>query len=198
MSNSQDSVEQDSDRSPDYEIRLEPCKERVRVEYQGTWIADSMKAMILHETRMPTAYYFPKDDVRMEFLEKTTHQTHCPFKGNASYWTIRTGGDEAENAVWGYEDPNSDGEDLRNYVSFYQSKISAIYEGSDEVPFSLDNIESAHANPIAGWLLKDSWKATSTDDVLRHPTEMRYSNIPHDRDYTDTASTNFCNNFCLA
>ena len=88
-----------SDNS-DYEIRYVPSEKRVRVEYNGTWVADSTNAIILHETRAPPMYYFPKDDVRMEFLEKTDHQTHCPFKGNASYWSLKVGGEVAENAVW--------------------------------------------------------------------------------------------------
>jgi uncharacterized protein (DUF427 family) len=89
----------------DYELRFEPCSKRVRVEFNGTWVADSLRALIVHETRVPPMYYFPKDDVRMDFLEKTDHRTHCPFKGNASYWTMKVGGQTEENSVWSYEDP---------------------------------------------------------------------------------------------
>lgn len=177
----QDSIssEQEPAKVADYVISVEPCAERVRVEYKGTWVADSTQAMILHETRMMDSYYFPIEDVRMEFLEKTNHQTHCPFKGNASYWSIRVEGDEEENAVWGYEDPSAEGEQLRGYLSFYQSKISAIYEGSDEVPFADENVGSAHANPIAGWLLKEAWKANSAEDLVgAFCTVLQNSGVP--------------------
>ena len=85
----------------DYEIRFVPSEKRVRVEYNGTWVADSTNAIIVHETRAPPMYYFPMDDVRMEFLEKTDHQTHCPFKGNASYWSLSVGGEVAKTRSGG-------------------------------------------------------------------------------------------------
>ena len=76
----------------DYEIRYEPAPRRMRVEFNGTWIADSRRVVILRETRQPPAYYFPREDVRTELFEKTEQLTHCPFRGNASYWTIRSAG----------------------------------------------------------------------------------------------------------
>jgi len=150
----------------DYEISFVPSEKRVRVEYNGTWVADTTDALIVHETRIPPMYYFPKEDVRMEFLEATDHQTHCPFKGNASYWSLTVGGEVAENAVWGYEDPLADGEEIRGMVSFYQSKVSAIYEGDEEVAFLDGNVESMHANSLAGWLLSEAWKAESSEQLV--------------------------------
>ena len=154
-----------SDKS-DYEIRAVPSEKRVRVEYNGTWVADSTNAIVLHETRAPPMYYFPMEDVRMEFLEKTAQQTHCPFKGNASYWSLSVGGEVAENAVWGYEDPDADGEAIRGMVSFYASMVSAIYEGDEEVAFLDSNVESMHANSLAGWLLSDAWKLETSDALM--------------------------------
>ena len=158
--------ETQASKNSDYEIRFVPSPKRVRVEFNGTWIADSSRAMVVHETRAPPMYYFPQDDVRMDFLEKTDHQTHCPFKGNASYWTLTVGGKVEENAVWSYEDPYSEGEELRGYLSFYQDKMSAIYEGDEEVPFLDENVESMHANSVAGWLLRDAWKAATSDELV--------------------------------
>lgn len=149
-----------------YEIRYEPVADRVRVEFNGTWVADSSNAMIVYETRVPPTYYFPVDDVCMEYLEKTDHQTHCPFKGNASYWTLRVGDQVAENAVWGYEDPYSDGKELRGFVSFYRNKVSAIYHGDEEVAFLDKKQKSMHANTLAGWLLEEAWKAPSADQLI--------------------------------
>ena len=150
----------------DYEISFVASEKRVRVEYNGTWVADSTNAIIVHETRAPPMYYFPKDDVRMEFLEKTDHQTHCPFKGNASYWSLKVGGEVAENAVWGYEDPDKDGEAVRGMVSFYANMVSAIYEGDEEVAFLGGNFENMHANSLAGWLLSEAWKLESPEQLM--------------------------------
>jgi len=111
-------------------------------------------------------YYFPLDDVSQDYLEKTDFQTHCPFKGNASYWNLRVGDKFEENAVWGYEDPYSDGEELRGLVSFYQSKVSAIYEGDEEVAFLDNKKKSMHSNTLAGWLLEQAWKAPSAAELM--------------------------------
>ena len=150
----------------EYEVRFVPSEKRVRVEYNGTWVADSTNAVIVHETRATPMYYFPKDDVRMDFLEKTDHQTHCPFKGNASYWSLKVGGGVAENAVWGYEDPDADSETIRGMLSFYPNMVSAIYEGDEEVAFLDGNVESMHANSLAGWLLSEAWKLESSDQLM--------------------------------
>jgi uncharacterized protein (DUF427 family)/class 3 adenylate cyclase len=152
-------------REAGYEIRFEPSTNRVRVEYNGTWVADSTRAVILHETRLPPAYYFPRQDVRVEFLEKTAHRTHCPFKGDASYWTLRVGGQAADNAVWSYEEPYDDAVPVKEHLSFYPSRVSAIYDGDDEIPHLGRSTGSMHANPIAGWLLEQAWQAQNPEDL---------------------------------
>ena len=153
-------------REGDYRLRYEPCAKRVRVEFNGAWIADSTRAIILHETRMPPVHYFPAGDVRMECLERTSHQTHCPFKGNASYWSLEVGGKVAENAAWSYEDPYRDAEPIRGYLAFYRSKISSLYEGDEEVAFLQQGGHGVHGNPIAGWLLAEAWKAPSPEALM--------------------------------
>ncbi len=155
-----------SARGGDYQLRYEPCRKRVRVEFNGAWIADSTRAIILHETRAPPMHYFPVEDVRMECLERTSHQTHCPFKGNASYWSLEVGGKVAENAAWSYEDPYREAEPIRGYLSFYRSKISSLYEGDDEVAFLHKSSDAVHGNPIAGWLLAEAWKAPSPEALM--------------------------------
>src|SRR5207302_8222011 len=91
-------------------------------------------ALILHETRQPPAYYFPREDVQMALLEKTSQVTHCPFRGNATYWTLRAGGTVAENAAWSYDEPYAEGAPIKAHVSFHPERVSAIYEGDDEIP----------------------------------------------------------------
>lgn len=148
-----------------YEIRFEPGRRRMRVEFNGVWIADSSRVVVLHETRQPPAYYFPREDVRTDLLEKTAQVTHCPFRGNASYWTIRAGTAVAENAAWSYEDPYEDGRPIKGYISFYPDRVSAIYDGDDEVP-QLAARPSMHANSIAGWLLGEAWQIDSAERLV--------------------------------
>jgi class 3 adenylate cyclase/uncharacterized protein (DUF427 family) len=146
--------------SGEYQIRFEQSRKRVRVEFNGTRVADSARALIVHETRLPPAYYFPASDVRMDLLAKTEHTTHCPFKGNASYWTLNVGDQRAENAAWAYEEPYREAEKIRGYLSFYRSKVSVLPEGGEEV-----GNERIHGNPLADWLLKEAWKADSSAEL---------------------------------
>jgi class 3 adenylate cyclase/uncharacterized protein (DUF427 family) len=149
----------------DYEIRFLPSAKRIRVEFNGTRIVDSSHAIIVHETRMPPAYYFPADEVRADLLQKTDFRTHCPFKGNASYWNLKVGDQVAENAAWAYEEPYREAEKIRGYLSFYRNKVAALYEGDEEVPFLVADVRGMHGNPLANWLLKEAWKASSSAEL---------------------------------
>lgn len=117
--------------NPVYEIRVEAHPRRMRVEFNGARIAESKRVLVLHETRQAPAYYFPRDDVRLEFIEKTQHRTHCPFKGDASYWTLKVAGAAAENAVWSYEETYDDAAPIGRYLAFYPDRVSAIYDGDE-------------------------------------------------------------------
>ena len=86
-------------RRPDYEITHTDSRKRVKVVFNGVTVADSERALLVEETRLPPVYYLPRDDVRMDLMERTDYHTHCPFKGNASYWTLSADGEVAENAV---------------------------------------------------------------------------------------------------
>ncbi|MDA1059925.1 MAG: DUF427 domain-containing protein [Proteobacteria bacterium] len=158
-----------------------PIAERVRVEQDGTWIADTERAIVLHEGRLPPVIYIPAEDVRHEYLQKTATQTHCPFKGNASYWSIQVGGVTAKNAVWGYEDPYDEGEALRGYVAFDQSKISAIYKGSEVViPEAYEG--TPYPNPLVGWVIGRALKAGSVETLFESFTvALQDAGIPVSR-----------------
>ena len=108
---------------PDYEVRLEPSSERTRVSVAGTVVADSERTLVVRETRHDPVVYFPREDVRFEHLERTDHETFCPFKGDASYWTLRAGDAVSENSAWSYEDPFEQVEGLRDHVAFYADRV---------------------------------------------------------------------------
>jgi len=119
--------------NPDYKILFEPSPRRVRVRFNGDTIADSTNAHLLFETRHLPVYYFPRADVRMDLFAPTDHHTFCPYKGTASYWTIRVGHRTAENAVWGYPDPYDEVAAIKDFVAFYWDRVDAWYEEDDEI-----------------------------------------------------------------
>ncbi len=110
-------------RFPDYRVDLEANPERVRVTLAGEVLADSRRTLIVRETKHEPVVYFPREDVRFERLERTDHESFCPFKGEARYWTIRVAGRVEENAVWGYEAPFDQVSGLAGYVAFYPDRV---------------------------------------------------------------------------
>jgi len=111
---------------PRHRVTTHPSASRVQVKYQGELIADTREAVELHESMSsghvlaPVVYYIPRKDVKMERLAKTGHRTHCPFKGDASYFSVVNG---AENAVWSYEAPYDEMEAIRERLAFYPDKF---------------------------------------------------------------------------
>lgn len=110
-------------KHPDYRVDLEPNPARVRVELGGVVIADSSQTLLVKETQHAPVIYFPPSDVNFEKLSATDLETFCPFKGDASYWTVNTGSRQEENAVWAYCDPFNEVAGLKDYVSFYEDRF---------------------------------------------------------------------------
>lgn len=108
---------------PASHISTRPARERVQVKFNGEVIADSRDAIVLEEGAYPPVYYLPRKDVKMERLARTTHRTHCPFKGDASYFSIVGG---PENAVWSYEQPFDAMAAIRERLAFYPDKVELL------------------------------------------------------------------------
>ena len=153
-------------RRPDYRISYEPSNNRVKVVFNGVTVADTRSALIVRETRLPPVYYLPREDVRMDLMTRTDYHTHCPFKGNASYWTLTVGDEAAENVVWSYEEPLGEAEPIRGYIAFYRNRMEAWYEEGNEVSIDPVTDTHAHGNPFVDWLMRDAWEATSTEELL--------------------------------
>jgi uncharacterized protein (DUF427 family) len=116
-------------QKPEHRVDIVPEARRVRVTYGGAVIADSRNALRIEETGHGPVHYLPEKDVRTELLRPTEHSTHCPFKGDASYWTIEVPGGEgrrAENAVWGYRTPFDEAAGLAGHYAFYLNRVDAI------------------------------------------------------------------------
>ncbi|MDA8093560.1 MAG: DUF427 domain-containing protein [Betaproteobacteria bacterium] len=118
---------------PNHRLTAKPAEARVRVTYKGEVIADTREAVQLEETMegstvAPIVYYFPRKDVRMERLVRTAHETHCPFKGIAAYYSIAGG---PENAAWTYEQPYDEMAALKGRLAFYPDKVDSISAAQD-------------------------------------------------------------------
>jgi uncharacterized protein (DUF427 family) len=121
-------------RAPsDHLLYFEDSPRRVRVVFGGETVADSRRAKLLHEAGLLPVYYFPIEDVRMELLKESDHTTHCPFKGDASYWSVRVGDRVAENAVWSYPEPIDSAPPIAGYLAFYWRMMDYWYEEDEEV-----------------------------------------------------------------
>jgi uncharacterized protein (DUF427 family) len=115
---------------PDHPITVAANPKRIQVRYSGHVIADTKMALTLQESSYKPVIYFPREDVEMAFLTRTDHATYCPYKGDASYYTILMDGRFAENAVWTYEDPYPAMESIRGRLAFYPNQVE-IYETGD-------------------------------------------------------------------
>jgi uncharacterized protein (DUF427 family) len=94
----------------------------------GAIVADTMRALVMRAPGTPDQQYIPRDDVDMTRLVRTDLITHCPYKGDASYWSIQNGPRSVENAVWSYETPHDDMAPISGYLAFYTDRVDAIEE----------------------------------------------------------------------
>ena len=114
---------------PDHPITIEADGARVRVRFGNRVIADTTKALTLREANYPPVYYIPRRDADMSLLKQTGHATYCPYKGDASYFTIVADGRSADNAVWSYEQPYPAVAEIKECLAFYPNRVDAIEVG---------------------------------------------------------------------
>ena len=111
---------------PDHPITITPTQRRVVVTVGGRVVADSRNALTLQEASYPAVQYLPRADVDLSLLERTTHATYCPYKGDCAYYSVPSGGERAVNAVWTYEQPYDAVAAIRDHVAFYPDRVDAI------------------------------------------------------------------------
>ncbi len=112
----------------EHPIAIEPSVSRVRVIVGGKTIADSRAALTLRESDYPAVQYVPREDVDMSLLERTDHESYCPYKGEASYFSIPNGGERSKNAIWTYEAPYDAVAPIKDYLAFYPDRVDTIEE----------------------------------------------------------------------
>jgi uncharacterized protein (DUF427 family) len=123
----------DLSAAPAHRIFFSDYPRRLRALVGDRVVLDSTRAKLLHETGILPVPYVPLDDFDPDVLERSDHTTHCPFKGDASYWSVRVDGERVENAIWGYEDPLPEASWLKGYGALYWHKASAWFVEEDAV-----------------------------------------------------------------
>lgn len=109
-------------------ITITPNPHRIRVMLGGTIVAETTRALTLREGGLPPVQYIPREDAEMDLFARTEHRTHCPHKGDASYYSLTAGGVERANAVWSYEAPFPAVAAIKDHLAFYPNKVDAIEE----------------------------------------------------------------------
>jgi uncharacterized protein (DUF427 family) len=116
-------------RDPYTRVDILPSSRHVRVEVAGVTIAESAKPTLLFETGLPVRYYLPKTHVRMDLLTPTDTKTHCPYKGRAEYWSVRTGDTVHTDVAWLYRTPLRESEKIAGLIGFYNEKVDLYADG---------------------------------------------------------------------
>ncbi|WP_271025456.1 DUF427 domain-containing protein [Rhizobium sp. RCAM05973] len=111
---------------PDHPITIEEKHADVAVSVAGKVIADTREALSLKEASYPAVLYIPRKDVDLSLLERTSHETYCPYKGECSYYSIPAGGERSVNAIWTYENPYPSVGQIKDYMAFYPDRVDVI------------------------------------------------------------------------
>ena len=113
---------------PDHPITITPNSKRVRVVFNGQVVADTRRALDRREATYDPVQYIPRADATMELFVRTSNSTHCPYKGDASYFTLQVGGCSSESAVWSYEAPYPAVAEIKEQLAFYPDRVDRIEE----------------------------------------------------------------------
>lgn len=128
--------------------RLEKTTKHLRIVFGGETIAETNRAFRVLETSHPPVYYFPPDDVRMEFLTPAAGASFCEWKGRARYYDLRVGDKTVENAGWFYSNPARGFSEIKDYIAFYPSKMDVCYANEELV-------ESQAGDFYGGWITSE-------------------------------------------
>ena len=107
-------------KDPNHPIETRPAGVRLQATFRGELIADSREAIALKEASYPVVYYFPRKDVNMTRFERSARRSHCPYKGDASYYSLKGG---PQDAAWSYEMPYDDIAAIAGLLAFYPDKV---------------------------------------------------------------------------
>jgi uncharacterized protein (DUF427 family) len=109
---------------PDHPITISPNPNRIRVSADGVVIAETRRALTLKEASYPAVQYIPREDAKLELLSRTSRTTHCPYKGDANYFSVNAGDKIIENSIWTYERPFPAMAEISGHLAFYPDKVT--------------------------------------------------------------------------
>jgi uncharacterized protein (DUF427 family) len=113
---------------PDHPISVAPHPKRIRVTFNGRVVAETSRALVMEEGGYPIVFYIPREDADQSLLVRTAHATYCPYKGDASYFSIGVGDRVSENAIWTYENPYDAVAPIKERLAFYPARVDSIDE----------------------------------------------------------------------
>jgi uncharacterized protein (DUF427 family) len=116
---------------PDHPITIKPSNEHIVIRTGGKVLADTRSSLVLAEASYPEVHYIPRSDVDMTLLRRSDHATYCPYKGDATYYTIDLSGPRGVDAVWTYEAPYAAVCDIKDYLAFYPDRVDSIQKVAD-------------------------------------------------------------------
>jgi uncharacterized protein (DUF427 family) len=116
-------------RDPYTRVDILPSSRHVRVEVAGATIAESTSPRLLFETGLPVRYYLPKTHVRLDLLIPTDTVSHCPYKGQAEWWSVRVGDTVHEDLAWSYPTPLPESQKIAGLIAFYNEKVETYLDG---------------------------------------------------------------------
>jgi uncharacterized protein (DUF427 family) len=116
-------------RDPYTRVDILPSSRHVRIVVDGITVAESARSTLLFETGLPPRYYVPKTDVRMELLVPTASSSHCPYKGDANYWSLTLDDDDVDDVAWSYRTPLPESQKIAGLVCFYPDKVDLYVDG---------------------------------------------------------------------
>ena len=117
-------------RDPFHRVDTRRSSRSLRIEVDGTLVAETTRPTLVFETNLPTRFYFPREDVKVD-LERSPHRTYCPYKGEASYWSFEAGGRTIDNLLWTYEDPLEDVAALRGLLALFDEVVDVTLDGEE-------------------------------------------------------------------
>lgn len=116
-------------RDPYTRLDILPSSRHVRVDVDGVTVAESTSPRLLFETGLPTRYYLPKTHVRLDLLTPSARVSHCPYKGQAEYWSVRVGDAVHEDLAWSYRAPVPESQRIAGLIAFYNEKVDVSVDG---------------------------------------------------------------------
>jgi uncharacterized protein (DUF427 family) len=116
-------------RDPYTRVDILPSSRHIRIEVDGVTIAETSKPTLLFETNLPVRYYLPKTHIRMDLLTPSESTSHCPYKGDAEYWSLALGDSVKADIAWSYRTPLPESQKIAGLISFYPEKVELCVDG---------------------------------------------------------------------